>query len=88
MTKFGIAFALGTDGSDAFLEVHGGDKRVIRVLDSLQVGELVDQQGLLETPAEVMMLVADFLKLSNVRAARCQIAEHAHGPVIWNSSDE
>lgn len=43
----------GMDGTEAFLEIHGDNKRVMRVLDSMNVGDLIDQQGLLENPDQV-----------------------------------
>lgn len=48
-----ISAIIGMDGTEAFLEIHGDNKRVMRVLDSMLVGDLIDQQGLLENPEQV-----------------------------------
>ncbi|GMH33879.1 hypothetical protein BSKO_01713 [Bryopsis sp. KO-2023] len=38
----------GMDGTDSFLEVHGGDRKVLKILQGLTVGDLNDSIGILD----------------------------------------
>ena len=42
----------GMDGTDSFLEVHGGDRKVLKILQGLTVGDLNDSIGILDTEEE------------------------------------
>lgn len=50
----------GLDGTDAFLEAHGDDRTVMKVLAGLAVGDLDDEAGLLDAHS---LVSAQFLSL-------------------------
>lgn len=55
----------GIDGTEAFIEAHGDDRNVLKVLNSLTVGELHDEAGILSMQEEVThAFLFDFTLLS------------------------
>eukprot|EP00210_Caulerpa_lentillifera_P000497 g480.t1 len=43
---------IGIDGTEAFIEAHGDDRNVLRVLNGLHMGELQDEAGILDMQQE------------------------------------
>lgn len=43
----------GIDGTEAFIEAHGDDRNVLKVLNGLTVGELHDEAGILSMQEQV-----------------------------------